>query len=183
MFRPNALPAAIGGITMRFIFALVAASAFAISPAMAADNGPYIGAGIGSFGVDVDGFDASDTGFKVFGGYRFMDYFAAELEYIDGGTAEDGGFEIDVSGWNLSGIGRLPIGEKFNVFAKLGMIFWDADLGGIESGSDSGEDFSWGIGAGYSFTDQFGMQVEYQGFEIEDADMVDMISLGASWQF
>jgi OOP family OmpA-OmpF porin len=181
--RPNALAATIGGISMKFIFALVAASAFAISPAMAAENGPYIGAGIGDFGVDVGGFDGSDTGFKVFGGYRFMDYFAAELEYLDGGTVEDRGFEIDVSGWNVSGVGRLPIGDKFNVFAKLGMIFWDADLSGIESASDSGEDFSWGIGAGYSFTDQFGMQVEYQGFEIEDTDTVDMISLGASWQF
>jgi OOP family OmpA-OmpF porin len=166
---------------MRFIFALVAASAFAISPAMAADNGPYIGAGIGDFGVKVGGFDASDTSFKVFGGYRFMNYFAAELEYVDGGSAEDGGIKIDVSGWNVSGIGRLPIGEKFNVFGKLGMIFWDAEARGF--GDDSGEDFSWGIGAGYSFTDHFGMQVEYQGFEIEDTDTVDMISVSASWNF
>jgi OOP family OmpA-OmpF porin len=181
--RPNALPAVIGGITMRFIFALIAASAFAISPALAAENGPYFGAGIGDFGVDVGGFDGSDTGFKVFGGYRFIDYLAAELEYIDGGTVEDGGLELDVSGFNLSGVGILPIGEKFNLFAKLGMIFWDADLGGFERGSDSGEDFSWGIGAGFSFTDQFGMRIEYQGFEIEDTDTVDMISLGASWQF
>jgi OOP family OmpA-OmpF porin len=181
MSRPNALAASTGGIIMRFIFALVAASAFAISPAMAAGNGPYVGASIGDFGVDVGGFDGSDTGFKVFGGYRFMDYFAAELEYLDGGTVEDAGLEIDVSGWNVSGIGRLPIGEKFNVFAKLGMIFWDADTNGF--GDDSGEDFSWGIGAGYSFTDQFGVQLEYQGFEIEDTDTVDMISLGASWQF
>jgi OmpA-OmpF porin, OOP family len=185
MSRSNALPAAMrsGAITMRFILALVAASAFAISPAIAADNGLYVGAGIGDFGIKVGGFDASDTGFKVFGGYRFMNYFAAEVEYLDGGTAEDGGFDIDVSGWNVSGIGRLPIGEKFNVFAKLGMIFWDADLGGIESASDSGEDFSWGIGAGFSFTDQFGMQVEYQGFEIEDTDTVDMISVSASFNF
>lgn len=166
---------------MRFIFALAVASAFAISPAMAAGNGPYVGASVGNFGVDVGEFDDSDTGFKVFGGYRFMDYFAAELEYLDGGTVEDGGLELDVSGFNVSGIGRLPIGEKFNVFAKLGMIFWDAETNGF--GDDSGEDFSWGIGAGYSFTDQFGIQVEYQGFEIEDTDMVDMISLGASWQF
>ena len=35
---------------MRFIFAIVAAAAFAISPAMAAENGPYIGAGIGDPG-------------------------------------------------------------------------------------------------------------------------------------
>lgn len=166
---------------MRFIIALIAASAFAISPAMAKDNGFYVGAGIGDFSVDVGGFDGSDTGFKVFGGYKFMKYVAAELEYIDGGTVEDGGLELDVSGFNLSGVGILPIGEKFGLFAKLGMIFWDAKARGF--GDDSGEDFSWGIGAGYSFTDQFGMQLEYQGFEIEDTDSVDMISLSASWTF
>lgn len=54
----------------------------------------------------------------------------------------DGGLELDVSGFNLSG-----------------------------------------VGAGYSFTDHFGVQVEYQGFEIEDTDTVDMISLGGVWKF
>ena len=166
---------------MRFIFALVAASVFAVSPAIAQDSGFYVGAGIGDFGVKVDGFDGSDTGFKVFGGYRFIKYLAAEVEYLDGGTVEDGGLEIDVSGFNLSGVGILPVGEKFNLFAKLGMIFWDVGSNGF--GDDSGEDFSWGVGAGYSFTEQFGMQLEYQGFEIEDADTVDMISLGATWKF
>jgi OOP family OmpA-OmpF porin len=148
---------------------------------MAQDTGIYVGAGIGDFGVDVGGFDGSDTGFKVFGGYRFIKYFAAELEYLDGGTVEDGGLELDVSGFNVSAVGILPVGGNFDVFAKLGMIFWDADTNGF--GDDSGEDFSWGIGAGYGFTDQFGMQLEYQGFEIEDTDTVDMISLSATWKF
>jgi OOP family OmpA-OmpF porin len=183
ILRPDALPAVLGGPIMRFILALIATSVFAISPAIAQDSGFYVGAGIGDFSVDVGSFSGSDTGFKLFGGYKFIKYLAAEVEYIDGGTVDDSGFEIDVSGWNLSGVGILPVGEKFNVFAKLGMIFWDADLGGMESASDSGEDFSWGIGAGYSFTEQFGMQLEYQGFEIEDTDTVDMISLGASWKF
>lgn len=166
---------------MRFILALIAASAFAVTPALADDSGFYVGAGIGEFGVDVGGFDGSDTGFKLFGGYHFNKYFGLELEYLDGGTVEDSGLELDVSGFNASGIGVLPVGENFSLFAKLGMLFWDVDTNGF--GSDSGEDFSWGIGAGYSFTDQFGMRLEYQGFEIEDTDMVDMISLGASWKF
>jgi OmpA-OmpF porin, OOP family len=154
---------------MRFIFAFVASALLASAPAFAADDsGFYVGAGVGDFGLEIDG--------------QFMKYLAAELEYIDGGTAEDFGLEIDVSGFNLSAMGILPVGEKFNVFAKLGMIFWDADLGGAGRGSESGEDFSWGVGAGYDFTDQFGARVEYQGFEIEDADG-DMISLGFSWMF
>jgi len=168
---------------MRFIFAFVASALLASAPAFAADDsGFYVGAGVGNFGLEIDGFDDSDIGFKVFGGYQFMKYLGAELEYIDGGTAEDFGLKIDVSGFNLSAMGILPVGEKFNLFAKLGMIFWDADVSGAGRGSDSGEDFSWGVGAGYDFTDQFGARLEYQGFEIEDADG-DMISLGFSWMF
>jgi OOP family OmpA-OmpF porin len=168
---------------MRLIYAFVASALLASAPAFAADDsGFYVGAGVGDFGVEIGAFDDSDIGFKVFGGYQFMKYLGAELEYIDGGTAEDFGLKVDVSGFNLSAMGILPVGEKFNVFAKLGMIFWDADLSGAARGSDSGEDFSWGVGAGYDFTDQFGARLEYQGFEIEDADG-DMISLSASWKF
>lgn len=165
---------------MRFLFALLASAAFAISPAMADDAGFYVGAGVGEFGLEIDGFDDSDTAFKVFGGYQFIRYLGVELEYIDGGTAEDFGLEVDVSGFNLSLMGILPAGESLDLFAKLGMIAWDADAPGI--GSDSGEDLSWGIGAGYAFTDNLGARLEYQGFEIEDADG-DMISIGMSWKF
>ena len=166
---------------MGIILAVLAPAAFAVSPAMAQDSGFYVGAGIGDFGLDVGGFSGSDTGFKLYGGYEFIKYFAVEAEYIDGGSVDDGGLKIDVSGYNLSGVGILPLAGKFNVFAKLGMIFWDAKMHGF--GNDSGEDFSWGVGGGYSFTDQFGVRLEYQGFEIEDTDTVDMISLGATWKF
>ena len=186
---------------MKFIFALVAASAFAMSPAMAAGSGPYFGAGVGSFGVDVDGiedgvnFSGDDTGFKLLGGYRANQYFAAELEYIDGGSVEDKydidgdtlKIGIDVTGFNLSALGSFPFAERFDVFGKLGVIFLDADfeasfMGESERDSDDGNDFSWGVGASWYFMDNFGARIEYQGFEIEDAD-VDMISLGVLFTF
>ena len=171
---------------MKFIFAAVAAAVLAASPALAADEGGfYVGAGVGSFGIDVGGFDGSDTGFKVFGGYGFNQYFGVDLEYLDGGTVEDRGFEIDVSGFNASVTGAWPVTEQFDVFAKLGMLFWDADFDvpGEGSDSDSGEDFSWGVGAGYDFTDNLGARIEYQGFEIEDTDTVDLISASVVWKF
>ena len=169
----------------KFIFAAVASLVLA-APAMAADDGGvYVGAGVGSFGVDIGGFGGDDVGFKVFGGWMFNPYIGAEIEYIDGGTAEDGGAEIDTSGFNASLRGAYPVSEQFSVFAKVGMLFWDADvdLGEFGSGSDDGEDVSWGIGAGFDFADNLGMTVEYQGFEIEDTDTVDMISASVVWKF
>jgi len=201
MSRPNALPAAIGGNAMRFIIALIAASAFAISPAMAKDSGFYLGAGVGSFGLDVDGieegvnFSGDDVGFKLLGGYKINKYFGAELEYIDGGSVEDKydmdgdklKLAVDLSGFNLSVLAAYPFAESFDVFGKLGAVFWDADfkasfMGVSERATDDGNDFSWGIGASWYFTDNFGARIEYQGFEIEDAD-TDMISLGVTYIF
>jgi OOP family OmpA-OmpF porin len=200
---------------MRFIFALLAMAAFAVSPAMADDGGFYVGAGVGSFGIDIDDFEegvnfsGDDTAFKLIGGYKLNQFFGAELEYLDGGTAEDKYSDgadsslkigIDVSGFNFSLLGAFPFGEQFDVFAKLGVLMWDADFKATISGplcdelvkigescsgreSDDGSDFSWGIGASWYFMENFGARLEFQGFEIEDADMVDMISLGVTYTF
>jgi OmpA-OmpF porin, OOP family len=167
---------------MRFPFAALAAATLALSPVVAsADSGPYVGAGIGYFGLDGDGFDASDTSFKVFGGYRANQYFAAELEYIDGGKPEDSGVEIDISGWNLSALGSWPVTEQFDVFAKLGVIFWDAKARGF--GDDSGEDFSYGVGADYKFGENWAIRGEYQRFEIENTDTADLFSASVFFRF
>ena len=195
---------------MRFIVGLIAASVFAISPALAADGGVYVGAGLGQSSVEVDigegisDFDGSDTAFKLLGGYKFGKYFALELEYIDGGEADDSWREefkgvteelratIEFTGWNASLVGILPIGEQFDVFAKLGAIMWDADLvldyrvdGSLmerERLSDDGSEFSWGIGGSWHFMDNLGARIEYQAFDIDDAD-ADLISASVVWQF
>jgi OOP family OmpA-OmpF porin len=168
----------------KFVFAAAAALCLA-TPALAADDGgAYLGVGVGSMGVDVGGFSGDDVGYKVFGGWMFNPYIGAELEYVDGGTAEDRGVEIDVSGFNASLRGAYPVSEQFSVFAKVGMLFWDADVSAPEfSGSDDGEDFSWGIGLGFDFSDTLGVTLEYQGFDIEDTDTVDLISAGLVWKF
>ena len=168
----------------KLIFAAAAALCLA-TPALAADEGgPYVGAGIGSMSVDVGGFSGDDVAYKVFGGWMFNPYLGAELEYLDGGTAEDRGIEIDVSGFNASLRGAYPFSDQFSVFAKVGMLFWDADVSSFEvSGSDDGEDFSWGVGLGFDFSDALGVTLEYQGFEIEDTDTVDLISAGLVWKF
>jgi len=168
----------------KFVFAAAAALCLATPVLAADDGGVYVGAGVGSMGVDVGGFSGDDVGYKVFGGWMFNPYIGAELEYLDGGTAEDRGVEIDVSGFNASLRGAYPISEQFSVFAKVGMLFWDADVSssGI-SGSDDGEDFSWGLGLGFDFSDNLGVTLEYQGFEVEDTDTVDMISAGLAWKF
>lgn len=88
----------------------------------------------------------SDFGWKVFGGVRYGANLGLEVGYIDMGEADDGfdyvipaldGFrprpetdrQIDVvteiDGVTISAIGFLPVGERFELFGKAGVIRWD----------------------------------------------------------
>jgi OOP family OmpA-OmpF porin len=172
---------------MKLIYAAVAAALLSAAPAMAADDGGfYVGAGVGQFSVDEGGFDESDTGYKLFGGWMFNKYIGGELEYIDGGTVEDSGFGIDTTALNVSLKGNWPVTEQFDVYGKVGYFFWDADIDSSgdssQESNESGSDLSWGIGAGYDFTENFGIVGEWQWFQIEEAD-AEMMSLGVVWKF
>jgi len=172
---------------MKLIYAAVAAALLSAAPAMAADDGGfYVGAGVGQFSVDEGGFDESDTGYKLFGGWMFNKYIGGELEYIDGGTVEDSGFGIDTTALNVSLKGNWPVTEQFDVYGKVGYFFWDADIDSSgdssQESNESGSDLSWGIGAGYDFTENFGIVGEWQWFQIEEAD-AEMMSVGVVWKF
>jgi OOP family OmpA-OmpF porin len=163
-------------------------------PALAVDNGIYLGGSVGQSGVDIDdvGFGGGDfsgdaTAFKVIAGWRFLDWLSIEGNYVDLGSADervDGDrFEVDASGLSLSAVGFLPIGPV-DLFARVGAINWDADFSfeGVDAGSDDGTDLTYGVGAQFRV---WGLSVraEYEQFDIEDADTVDLISLGVTWTF
>lgn len=198
----------------------VCASATALvlmsAQAMAADTGFYAGVGGGVFGVDLDteidpaissSFDEDDTGFRAFGGWQFSNIFAAEVGYLDGGSASgtigdlvadgvEADLDIDVSGIDLSLVGTLPIGETFFAFGRVGLISWDADLdavittddgeGGTTtetlSSSDSGEDPMYGAGFGMNLGDNASARVEYTFYDIGDVDS-DFLSASFVWKF
>jgi len=191
------------------ILATVTTAVLAASPVFAADDaGWYAGAGLGNFSADSQtiyggrDFDGSDFGFKLFGGYQFMPWLAVEGEYIDGGTIDDNydsgteqlKLETDVTGFVGSVVGILPIGEQFNVFGKLGFMYWDADgAAKIRSSGDvvakdgrlneDGTDFAWAIGGTWNITENLGVRAEYQGFEISEFNSVDFASASVIWNF
>jgi OmpA-OmpF porin, OOP family len=165
-----------------------------------ADSQPgfYAGAGVGQVKIKADdeGFDADDTGFKVFGGYSFNEYFAVEAAYFDGGKPDDNvdfgigtpvNIEADASGFNLSAVGRLPLGEAFSLFAKLGYASYDVKLTARVNNvsfSDklNDEDLSYGVGAAYNFGQSFQVRAEYEAIDVDGGDF-DFISLGGVFKF
>jgi OOP family OmpA-OmpF porin len=200
----------VGDVMKKFVLAATVASVLAASPAFAAeDAGFYVGAGLGNMSLDSDSiygrdFDGSDTGFKVFAGYKFMPWLALEAEYLDGGEPEDVFRSEDfpderlkvtagVSGFIGSAVGILPIGESFDVFAKAGFIYWDGDGSGkirndqgtlekVSYGND-GTDFAWAVGGTWYFMENLGLRAEYQGFEISDFSSVAFASASVTWSF
>ena len=176
--------------------AAVAALACAAVPAFAADNGIYLGASVGQSGVSYEEsfegqdfeFDADSTGFKGILGWRFLDWLAVEANYVDLGSGDDRvagqRIESDVSGLSLGAVGFLPVGPV-DLFARVGMIDWEADLeapGLGVSASDDGTDLTYGVGAQFRVW-SLSLRAEYERFDLSDADTVDMVSLGVTWTF
>mgnify|MGYP000076407073 CR=1 FL=1 len=94
--------------------------------------------------------------------------------------------KIGVKGWDAFAVGFLPIGPV-DIFAKLGLISWDADIRAAfddleEHDSDSGTDATWGVGVAFRLG-SFGVRAEAERFEIQDADKVYMFSVGATFTF
>jgi len=152
---------------MRHFSTLLLPALLLVSTSAVADRGFYIGTGIGGSHVEstvaelglqppagesIQSSDFSETGFawKVFGGYRFLDFIAAEVAWIDLGepdtslcftTSPPAGVECESREWdvktkldgvNLDLVGSWPIGEKWEVFAKLGLFLWDAEGSGTQ---------------------------------------------------
>jgi OOP family OmpA-OmpF porin len=185
-----------------------------------AQKGWYIGGSAGASRIDDDiamgglitsgTVDGSTTGFKIFGGYQFFDNFALDLALVDLGKAKYSGTffntpvtggTVDIWGLNISAVGILPVSESFSVFGKVGVFAWEADAkdttGGIPfSTSETGADFSFGLGMSYSFTKHWSVRFEWERFKVgggEDAYTgqsnstgsahVDLLSLGVAYRF
>ena len=191
---------------------LVAATT-GISPlAFAQDAGFYAGAAVGQSrakdaceGVTI-ACDDKDTGWKVFGGYQFNKNFGAEVGYVDLGKATANGVitgvavsaDAKVKGFEVLGVGTLPIANNFSAYGKLGFFRWDLDVsatGAISgfsatvSASETGTDFTFGLGLKYDFAKNIGARLEWQRYNDIGKESTtgksdaDLLSLGIVFKF
>ena len=212
---------------------LVLGLGLASQAAVAADKGFYIGVDVGQSSNDVSqdeldaialeaaasaGFgavlsdsslDDSDTAFGLVFGYRFNRNLAAELGYVDLGTASyvasaqvtsglqtipmDVGIDLTPKGPTLAAVGILPLNDRWSLDARVGAFFADLDLGvSAESGttqeSDSASDSStamiYGVGAEFAFSAAWSARADYRRYDgISDEINVDVISVGVRYSF
>ena len=172
--------------------------------AASADSGFYLGGSVGTAGTELqfeDGveFDEDDFAWKGFAGFNFdlpVIDLAVEGGYVNfgspGGTVNVPGagsadVDLDVdalSGFGLLGVDLGPIG----VFAKAGVISWDAQstIEGFGSDDESGTDPAYGVGARFSLG-SVEIRVEYEAFDLDvdgiDSTDLSMVSAGLVWTF
>jgi hypothetical protein len=167
---------------------ILAALLVALAPlARAADNGIYLGAGYvqSDYGLDdpgIDDFDDEDGGFKLIAGWRPIDNFGVEVNYIDHGDATIGTARLGaetISGFAV-GYVALPV---VDLFAKAGATSWqvDARANGV-SVDDDDFDFAWGVGIQARIW-SLGARLEYEQFPIVDDEKLDTISLSFTYTF
>ena len=169
----------------------VALMALPVLPAVAADNGFYLGGSVGQAnlkisditdGISTADFDADDTAFKLIAGIRPLDWLGVEAAYVNFGEPEDTvlnqKLKADGDGISAFAVGFLPTGPV-DLFAKVGLISWDSKISG--SFNDDGTDLAYGVGAQFRVL-SLSIRAEYEKFDVSDVDL-DMISVGVTYTF
>ena len=205
------------------MLAAVAVAGVLSPEAFADDAGWYVGFNGGqsrariddsriAAGLLMDGFTTPSIddenrhfAFKSFGGYEFNRYFALEGGYFNLGrfgfradTLPAGSLhgDIKIQGANFDAVGSLPIGDKFSLFARAGVIYANSQDSFVGTGSVAVLDpsprrwaanYKFGFGAEYDFTRFIGMRIEAERYRIDDAvgnkGDVDLFSTGLVYRF
>ena len=167
----------------------------------AAMAGGYLGAGVGqstfSTKEDAADIDVSDntTGWKVFGGWTIMKFFALEASYVDFGSIEDKSsgvtIKTEATGYDAFAVGKIPI-LFVEPFVKIGYASVDskATVSGSGSASDQSWDLAYGVGVGFNFAKKLHVRLEYEMYDVspnydgvEPESDLYMISASAAWRF
>jgi hypothetical protein len=156
-----------------------------------ADSGFYIGGSLGDASIEsIDiRFDEEDSAWKAFGGY-IVDMpvidFGIEAGFVDFGAASATilaqEFEVDVTALSAFAMVGVDWG-LFGLFAKAGLVSWNTDtsIAGLQESAD-GSDSAYGVGFRLNFS-SVEIRAEYEEFDIEDIDTLDMVSVGILWRF
>jgi hypothetical protein len=172
---------------------LILATLAAPGAALAADNGFYLG--LASSDVSSDyalssispaGAD-DDRGLKAIAGFRLLDSFALEANYVDMGettvpiTFPASTLSIDTQAFSVSAVGLIAM-PLVDLYGRVGMARWDSEASLLgASNKESGTDPTYGAGAQFR-VGSFALRLEYERFDFDD-DSSDLVSIGFTYTF
>ncbi|MGA8260149.1 MAG: outer membrane beta-barrel protein [Arenicellales bacterium] len=161
-----------------------------VAPALHAEvPNVYVGAGAGEANFD-DQVQVKDIGkvklsdketaYKLYAGYRATENFAIEGGYRNFGKAKTGPFSAETDGWDVEGVGLLPIGPV-DLFAKGGVIFWDT-RGGGGFPDQNDHDLTYGLGGQLNLGGLW-LRLESEWFDISYPKDIQMVSASVGFRF
>jgi opacity protein-like surface antigen len=114
-----------------------------------------------------------------------------ELAYTNFGQVKRGGGTTKAEGATLSLVGRMPINTSFNLLGKVGATYGNTEVTSltpsIGSGSASGFDWSYGVGAELIINPQWSALVQYSEHYLKFAgissERVAATTLGVRMRF
>lgn len=144
--------------------------------------------------------DDEADGYKIFGGSRVNPNLAFEASYMDMGDATASSSisnrTLGVTGLNFSVLGIKPLSKSFELFGKLGLMFWEAETQVTGTGAGAAtssvtindSDINFGFGATYNVNKTFGLRAEFERFhnisyESNAETPVSLLSLGVIVSF
>jgi OOP family OmpA-OmpF porin len=192
---------------------VLAAACFAAAPAHAQrapdpGTGFYVGGALGGVSYNVNtgslssaGFattstDDTDIAWNLTGGYKFTRNWAVEIGYVDLGTFTASGtfggaasrLEADVTGWNVSGVGTLPLNDMFSLYGKLGyfrsQVKATANIAGAVGRAKGHEnDVTAGVGARFHINRNFSALLEVNYYGLGGSDDATAYMVGVRYDF
>jgi OOP family OmpA-OmpF porin len=149
----------------------------AMTSAPAFSAGPYyVGASLGTSDINDCGFNCTDTGIKLLGGYQVTPAIGVELAYADLGRF---GNNVRASALGVYAIGKLPLANNFSLLGRIGLN--NARLKG-SGNSNSGLELGYGIGAAYALTPTVDLRGEWERYRFDSVDG-SLFSVGAVLKF
>ena len=164
-----------------------------LSATAAADTTFYAGGGVGYYNIKIDhplagtcttgcsrNFQDSSAVWNITGGVMLGKYVGLQADYYDYSQAQDqipinSGVETDVSGdaWELSVRPTLPLGEHFDLFARLGYNWYNVDLKRqyVKGQSNSDNASMYAVGMDFNATPSFSLTGEYEVLNVDDGDL------------
>ena len=181
---------------------------FVAGLAQAADNGFYLGVGAtqSDYGLANPGaalpFDDSTSGYKLITGWRPLDNFGVEVNYVDHGSATvpsgivciqfitvpcPATTSLTAETLSAFAVGYIDL-PLVDLFAKVGVNSWKFD--GQSTGgfvpvfriNESGTDLAFGAGVQVRFS-SLGARLEYERLNIVQDESLDTISLSLTYTF
>jgi hypothetical protein len=177
---------------------LLWATVLAPGVTFAADNGFYLGLASSDVSSNYDlgpfaGADADDDrGFKGMVGFRPLDAFAVEVNYVDLGKSRvpltlvcvtppcPAEATIDSQLLSVSAVGMYAL-PLVDLYGRVGYASWESELSPYVSQKRDGSDPTYGAGAQVRIG-SFALRFEYERFELED-DSSDLLSVGFTFTF